>query len=126
MGYPDFPIAAQDRSYIPASDILAFLDSYATNFQVKEHIRFQHYVIRVRPVGKSQWEVISRDLPSDRISTELFDAIMVCNGHYNTPLMPTMEGQDVYGGQQIHSHDFRCPEPFKGNYICDALKKNCV
>lgn len=115
MGYPDFPIPAQDKSYIPASDMLDFLEMYATEFHVKEQIRFQHYVIRVRPWAKSQWEVIVRDLPNDRIITQIFDAIMVCNGHYNTPLVPTMEGQDKYGGQQIHSHDYRCADPFKGN-----------
>lgn len=57
MGYPDFPIPGQNKSYIPAEDMLAFLDLYATKFQVKECIKFQHYVIRVRPKGESQWEV---------------------------------------------------------------------
>lgn len=114
MGYPDFPIPAQEKSYIPASDMLAFLDLYATQFHVKERIRFQHYVLRVRPWAKSQWEVIVRDLPNDRISTEIFDAIMVCNGHYNTPLVPTYDGQTAFAGQQIHSHDYRCADPFKG------------
>lgn len=57
MGYPDFPIPKQEKSYIPAEDMLAFLDLYATKFNVKQCIKFQHYVIRVRPVGESQWEV---------------------------------------------------------------------
>lgn len=63
MGYPDFPIQdAQNRSYIPASEMLAFLKSYAKSFRVEEIVKFEHYVIRVRPIGESQWEVIeSRD-----------------------------------------------------------------
>lgn len=114
MGYPDFPIPKQEKSYIPAEDMLAFLDLYATTFKVKECIRFQNYVIRVRPLGQTQWEIIVRDLPSDHVETLIFDGIMVCNGHYNTPAIPDYPGRDLYLGQQIHSHDYRCPDPFKG------------
>lgn len=57
MGYPDFPIPTQEKSYIPAEDMLAFLDLYSVQFHVKENIKFQHYVIRVRPKGETQWEV---------------------------------------------------------------------
>lgn len=117
MGYPDFPIPEQDKSYIPAADMLAFLDLYATRFDVKPRIRFQHYVIRVRPVGDSQWELIVRDLPADRVHTHVFDALLVCNGHYNTPAVPNYAGRAEYGGQQIHSHDYRCADPFKGECV---------
>ena len=60
MGYPDFPIPEQDKSYIPASDMLAFLGLYAKEFNVEERVKFQHYVIRVRPWDESQWEVSRR------------------------------------------------------------------
>lgn len=57
MGYPDFPIPAQQKSYIPAKDMLSFLELYAKSFRVDEKIKFQHYVIRVRPIDEKQWEV---------------------------------------------------------------------
>lgn len=57
MGYPDFPIPTQEKSYIPAKDMLAFLKLYAQTFGVVERVKFEHYVIRVRPIGESQWEV---------------------------------------------------------------------
>lgn len=57
MGFPDFPIPKQEKSYISAEDMLAFLNLYSVQFNVKENIKFQHYVIRVRPKGESQWEV---------------------------------------------------------------------
>lgn len=59
MGFPDFPIPKQEKSYISAEDMLAFLDLYSEEFHVKEQIKFQHYVIRVRPKGDRQWEVRS-------------------------------------------------------------------
>ncbi len=57
MGYPDFPIPMQEKSYISAEDMLAFLELYAEEFQLKKHMKFQHYVVRVRPKGETQWEV---------------------------------------------------------------------
>lgn len=59
-------------------------------------------------------QVIVKDLPNDRIDTVIFDAVLVCNGHYNTPSIPNYPGQKLFKGQQIHSHDYRCPQPFKG------------
>ena len=57
MGFPDFAIPKQEKSYIPAEDMLSFLELYSIEFNVKENIKFQHYVIRVRSKGDSQWEV---------------------------------------------------------------------
>lgn len=115
MGYPDFPIPDQKKSYIPQRDMLTFLELYAQKFNVYQHIKFQSYVIRVRPYGdENQWEIIVRDLPTNTYNTYIFDAIIVCNGHYHTPCLPKYAGKDVYKGHQIHSHDFRSSQPFKG------------
>lgn len=58
MGYPDFPIPDQEKSYISAQDMLAFLNLYTKAFNVTQHIKFQHYVVRVRPIGDDdKWEV---------------------------------------------------------------------
>lgn len=115
MGYPDFPIPDQKKSYIPQRDMLTFLELYAQKFNVYEHIKFQQYVIRVRPYGDDdQWEIIVRDLPTNTYHTYIFDAVIVCNGHYATPAIPKYPGKDVYTGQQIHSHNYRCANPFTG------------
>lgn len=114
MGYPDFPIPSQENSYIPSEDMLSFLQLYAKHFGIEKKIKFEHHVVRVRPHGESQWEVIVRDLPNDKLETYIFDAILVCNGHYHTPAYPEYPGRKLFRGKQIHSHDFRCADPFKG------------
>lgn len=115
FSFSDFPIPKQNKSYIPQKDMLSFLELYAQNFNVYEHIKFEHYVIRVRPYGdEDQWEVIVRDLPKNTYETYIFDAIIVCTGHYHTPLMPKCRGRELYKGQQIHSHDYRSANAFTG------------
>lgn len=45
---------------------------------------------------------------------EEYDAVVVCNGHYADPRVPRYPGQEQWGGQQMHSHNYRAPDPFKG------------
>lgn len=118
MGYPDFPIPEQERSYIPSDDMLAFLKLYAKEFQVDKLIKFRHQVVRVRPIKDGeQWEILVRDLNDDgRVDFHFFDAVIVCNGHYNSPEWPKMKGYDSFLGKQIHSHDYRCADSFKGKF----------
>lgn len=57
MGFPDLLIPDDEESYIPSENVLKFLNFYATKFQLQKFIKFEHYVIRVKPKGESQWEV---------------------------------------------------------------------
>lgn len=42
---------------------------------------------------------------------------MVCNGHYNKPVIPTLPGKDKFKGSQCHSHEYRKPEPYRGKKV---------
>lgn len=77
-----------------------------------------HNVELVEPVeGDRKWSVKVRDLQSDAVEIESFDAVMVCNGHYFEPRIPSIPGQKVFAGKQIHSHDYRVPEFFDGKNV---------
>lgn len=39
MGFPDFPIPESEHSYLPAKDMLAFLQLYADKHGVTRHIK---------------------------------------------------------------------------------------
>lgn len=117
MGYPDFPIPSQEKSYISSEDMLAFLNLYADKFNVRERIKFENHVLRVRPLKDDTWEVIVRELPTKNYKTYIFDAVLICNGHYHTPTYPKFEGADIYKGKQIHSHEYRSPDPFEGESV---------
>lgn len=58
--------------------------------------------------------MIAENLITKTAHTEFFDAVLVCNGHNALPRMPSdMPGMNAFVGLQIHSHDYRTPEPFK-------------
>ncbi|XP_054267477.1 uncharacterized protein LOC128989586 isoform X2 [Macrosteles quadrilineatus] len=116
MGFPDFPIPEQPRSYLPAIDILRFLDNYAEHFQLKQHIKFRHLIKQIQP-NQSGWTVTVTNLTTKQDTVEDFDAIMVCNGHYHTPRYPDIPGADTFPGLRLHSHHYRVPAPLANKTV---------
>lgn len=117
MHYPDFPFSEQDKSYLSSQEVLEYFQSYADTFNLKSYIKFEYHVQRVRPLLDDSWEVIVKDLKSDKYETLNFDAVFVANGHYNTPLIPNYEGKKIFEGLQMHSHDYRSPEMFRNESV---------
>lgn len=71
-------------------------------------------MVRVLPIENDKWEVIVKDLPNDRFTTQIYDAIFVCNGHFSEPLFPVIEDANGFKGRLMHSHDFRTADGFQG------------
>ncbi|KXZ52295.1 hypothetical protein GPECTOR_10g927 [Gonium pectorale] len=56
-----------------------------------------------------------------RSKQELYDAVVVCNGHYSEPRLPEVRGAfgspPAFPGQQLHSHNYRDPEQWRGKVV---------
>ncbi|KAH1015166.1 hypothetical protein HUJ05_012935 [Dendroctonus ponderosae] len=116
MGYPDFPIPEQKKSYLTQAEILDFLNLYAENFGLKKYIKCNTMVMDVRPVD-NQWKITCVDKPTGQIFVNLYDSVMICNGHYNDPITPSIPGQELFAGTIEHSHNYRDPERFRGQKV---------
>lgn len=64
MGFPDYPIPESDLSYLPAEEILQFLNDYADHFGVRELIKVNLY-----------W-------PDSEINNKMFILILYLFVHY--------------------------------------------
>ncbi|KAF3496792.1 hypothetical protein DY000_02057834 [Brassica cretica] len=126
MGFTDFPFATRphDGSRDPRrhpghSEVLAYLRDFAKEFDIEEMIRFETEVVRAEPVADEEnigkWRVESRS--SEAVSDEVYDAVVVCNGHYTEPRHALVSGIDSWPGKQIHSHNYRVPDPFKDQVV---------
>lgn len=58
-----------------------------------------------------------KDLKNNRYDTEYFDYVVVCNGHYAESFIPDFPGRENFGGKQIHSRNYRCPDSFEGEDV---------
>ncbi|XP_044263463.1 senecionine N-oxygenase-like [Tribolium madens] len=116
MGFPDFPIPEQDGSFLDQATILHFLNLYADHFNLKPLIKFNHIVTEVRP-NADKWLIKAKNKITKTEITNIYDVVMICNGHYNTPINPTLAGQEKFKGHVMHSHQYRSNEPFKNQRV---------
>ncbi|XP_038241997.1 flavin-containing monooxygenase FMO GS-OX4-like isoform X2 [Dermochelys coriacea] len=120
MAFPDFPFDPSLPSFLHHSDVLAYLESYADHFCVREHIRFWWLVDAVSPAEGPEggWDVTACRVQDRTVqATERFDAVIVCSGHYSDPFIPPIPGLETFPGRLLHSHEYRCPEPFAGRTV---------
>ncbi|XP_038137517.1 flavin-containing monooxygenase FMO GS-OX-like 4 [Cyprinodon tularosa] len=124
MMFPDFPFEPQLSSFLPHQEVQRYLERYCDNFGIRPHIRFNSAVENITPVTmttdsegrKLTWEVTSAD-SSGCLRTEAFDAVFICSGHYSDPHIPQIPGIQNFKGKVLHSHSYRCPEPFSGQTV---------
>lgn len=105
LGYPDFPIPADQPDFLSHAQVLAWLEAYADRFAVRPHIRFRTTVTAVAPAG-DRWRVT---LAGGEAAE--YDAVVVANGHLWDPRWPDFPGQ--FDGTAIHSHHYRTAAPFE-------------
>ncbi len=108
MAYSDFPMPEEYPDYPHHSQILRYFEAYADRFGLREHIRFRRTVESVRPEG-GRWRVSVRGAAEDR--SDLFRAVLVCNGHHWRPKLPNFPGN--FDGHTLHSHSYREPSAFE-------------
>ncbi|XP_055810910.1 flavin-containing monooxygenase FMO GS-OX5-like [Solanum dulcamara] len=121
MSFSDYSFECADNgnrlSFPGHEEVLKFLNEFSEDFGITELIRFNTEVVRVAPVdfGENRWVVESK---SDELgSEELFDSIVICNGHHTIPRLANIPGINNWPGKQIHSHNYRVPEPFKDQIV---------
>ncbi|KAG8092498.1 hypothetical protein GUJ93_ZPchr0012g19675 [Zizania palustris] len=124
MGFIDFPFvagagSADPRRFPGHEEVLRYLEEFASRFDLYGLVRFETEVVRVRRDGDRRWTVTSRKLgeKGKRDEEEVYDAVVVCNGHYTEPRIAHIPGVDAWPGKQMHSHNYRVPEPFHDQVV---------
>jgi cation diffusion facilitator CzcD-associated flavoprotein CzcO len=101
----DFPLPAEWPPYISHEQALEYLRRYAEQFRLRPRIRFGVEVARCERQADGRWNV----------DGDLFDALVVANGHHRLPFLPRFEGS--FDGEVVHSQDYKVPEPFRGKRV---------
>uniref|UniRef100_A0A8R7USX1 Flavin-containing monooxygenase n=2 Tax=Triticum urartu TaxID=4572 RepID=A0A8R7USX1_TRIUA len=126
MGFLDFPFVAgpdgNPRRFPGHAEVLRYLQSFARWFDLHGLVRLETEVVRVsREASGTSWRVrYSRKAPGSEkreAEEEVFDAVVVCNGHYSKPHFADVAGADAWPGKQLHSTGYRVPELFHGQVV---------
>lgn len=156
MGFMDYPFVPRGdenrdpRRFPGHREVLVYLQDFARDFGIEEMVRFECEVVSVEMVDNGDWKVKSRgkrlDNHDNGFLDEIFDAVVVCNGHFTEPriaeipgiymcycclfqnstgilivslifyfifFLTSFSGINLWPGKQIHSHNYRNPEPFR-------------
>ncbi|KAE8780134.1 Flavin-containing monooxygenase FMO GS-OX5 [Hordeum vulgare] len=127
MGFLDFPFVAgtegDPRRYPGHREVLRYLEAFAARFDLHGLVRLQTEVVSVRrrAVAAAGWSVSYRSKKlagvGNEVEEEVFDAVVVCNGHFAERRLADIPGIEGWPGKQMHSHSYRVPDPFHGQVV---------
>lgn len=103
MQYADFPMPRSYPDFPHHSLIAAYFEQYVDAFGLRPGIRFETGVARV-----SKDRGVFR-VDDDRGGHELFDAVVVSNGHHWDPRWPEPPFPGAFDGVEMHSHHYVDP-----------------
>ena len=111
--YEDFGMNEGAPDYLSHGQTLAYFNDYAAHFGVERFIKFNTHVQQVSQTEDTKWRVIYQDEAGAH--EEIFDYLLVANGHHSDPFMPNYPGE--FNGNMLHSHDYKNAAPFKGKRV---------
>jgi cation diffusion facilitator CzcD-associated flavoprotein CzcO len=114
--FSDLDFDAETQDFPDHADMHRYLVRYAEHFGVAPRIRFRSRVTQVRPAFDPTREAPQWEVMVEGAGTERFDAVIVATGHLTSPYeVPELQR---FGGEYIHSHHYKAPEPYVGKRIC--------
>ncbi|XP_061362203.1 flavin-containing monooxygenase FMO GS-OX-like 4 [Gastrolobium bilobum] len=119
MSFRDYPFLRSEsdpRTFPGHEEVLRFLDGFAAEFGIHELTRFNTRVERVEG-RKNEWMVEYLTRGSESVTREVFEAIVVCSGHNTEVRVAEIPGIGNWKGYQMHSHNYRVPEPFHNQIV---------
>ncbi|KAI9076615.1 hypothetical protein K1719_041380 [Acacia pycnantha] len=109
------------RRFPGHKEVLMYLQDFAAEFGINELVRFETEVVSAKLEDGGKWKteqkVTSKGRSGDRVE-EIYDALVVCNGHYTQPRIADIPGIKVWPRKQMHSHNYRTPDPFQDQFFC--------
>lgn len=118
MNYSDLPFPKGTPLFPHHSLVLNYLERYADD--IRHLIQFGVQVLDIRPSttqGRDKWLITTRNLKTREEKIEVFDAVMVSNGHYEDPFVPNITGikewNAAYPDTISHSKFYRRPDEYR-------------
>ena len=97
MGFRDYPflspgLAHRDSRRFPGHrEVLHYINDFTTEFGVTDLIRFEVEVVYTGLGADGKWRLRSRRGNDEEVD-EIFDAVVVCNGHHTEPRIAEIHG----------------------------------
>lgn len=121
MAFSDFPPPAENANFMHNSKLLEYMRMYADKYQLAKHIRFGTEIVNAKRAPDfdktGKWELTIRQLDTGVVTTETFNAVMVCSGHHADKHVARFPGDTEFKGTIVHSHDYRSFEGYENKRV---------
>jgi Flavin-binding monooxygenase-like/NAD(P)-binding Rossmann-like domain len=131
----------EETSFLSHTKVQDYLEEYARIFDLHQYIHFGAKVRQLQRVANTnnssrrsavspahedwpplrlQWQQQGQQPESNSFCDEVFDAVVICNGHYNVPRVPSIPGFDegyFVGKSILHSIEYDIPAPFRNQTV---------
>lgn len=122
MCFSDFPMPDHYPNYMHTSLLMQYLRLYAEHFDLLRYIQFQTTVTRITQrtdfAETGQWDIVTMNNNGEE-EWHVFDAVMVCTGHYTHPYLPMSEfpGHEAFTGKYYHSLEYKDADMCRGKRV---------
>ena len=117
MKFSDQEFPAESLLFPSREDVQEYLVKYSQD--VRHTISFSTQVEDIRLVSKNgvqSWELIFKSVITGEENKDNYDAIVVANGHYSVPFIPSVLGIEEFNAKYpyiiTHSKVYRSPDAF--------------
>ncbi|MFA5951022.1 MAG: aminotransferase class III-fold pyridoxal phosphate-dependent enzyme [Hyphomicrobium sp.] len=110
--FSDFPMPASYPDYPQWHQVQAYLESYIDHLDMRSSFHLGREVKSARRMDGGRWRV---ELASGEV--RIYDALVVANGHHNTPNLPAYADKLDFKGQVIHSQHYRYRHEYRDKRV---------
>jgi thioredoxin reductase len=106
---PENPFKESGDSFVSHREVLAYLVDFSYNHHLRQHIKFRTNVTSVTKrnseSGAKRWCVQSRSIVDGEECCDMFDCVVISNGHFTKPYLPAAPSGLLlhYKGTSMHS-----------------------
>eukprot|EP01060_Flectonema_neradi_P038724 TRINITY_DN822_c0_g2_i1.p1 TRINITY_DN822_c0_g2~~TRINITY_DN822_c0_g2_i1.p1 ORF type:complete len:429 (+),score=54.33 TRINITY_DN822_c0_g2_i1:243-1529(+) len=109
-------------SYRGIQEMLRYTEKYATAFSLHQYAVTKTMVTEAAfSEVKGNWTITTKNLTTSERFVDIFDFVVVANGHHSEPFIPKIEGAEQWlatgSATSIHSSKYREPSPYVGKTV---------
>lgn len=102
-------------SYPPRAVFADYLKGRIYDADITHWIKLRTAVRWVeRDATTGKFHVTVMNFADNVQTTDVFDYVICCSGHFSAPNVPHFDGLETYAGQIMHAHDFRDAAKYAG------------
>ncbi|KAI9149189.1 Thiol-specific monooxygenase [Paramyrothecium foliicola] len=122
MRFSDLKFPSDAWVFPQRETIHKYLIQYAEDVRGLIKFRFQvKKITRQEEDGRDKWRVEAQSTVDDEHVNEAFDAVVIANGHYAVPFIPSMKNIEQFHAAHpsviTHSKQYRVPDTFKDKKV---------